>query len=404
MAPSLRTIKLDQWQAKSLLVSGINDPDIYFQDTPLVQASLPFNGSGSVQLSNAGSIFMPNLTRATELSITNTTTQFENLKTIEENFDIALCEMDRWGSMPVITPNLTDVADVRIKDATHWGSLLGPQWEPGDQASELAVLRSIVIGPSSLYDPVAAHGNRRSFLYHQPARVRGDFNITGNINVSMFRFRTLTEVRRLFIMDNPGSWLLLDFPRLSTATSIYINGMLDTTMDPSLFPNLTHANEMIVEPWNAEFDCSQLVRLRNIRVIESLSCNGTHGTNQIETKTNGTANDTDSGAGPLEFNGITTPVAAGVGVGAGLGVLILAALVCLVLFYRRKARALTATTEGEGPPRMTKAGEPDCAALDGNQIVEGNNTCLPHQMEGAEVVEASGVQIPAEAEAERGHN
>lgn len=162
-------------------------------------------------------------------------------------------------------------------------------------------------------------------------------------------------------------------------------------MDPNIFPMLTHVYEVIVEPWNAEFGCSQLTRLRYIKVIESLSCNGT----------NGTANGKNSNIRtPSTSSGISTPMTAGIGVGAGLGALLVAALVYRIVYYRRKARA-PPTRGGDGPPRKADVIEPNCAALDGNQIVEVNSTCLPHQMGGAEVVEASGVQIPAEAKAER---
>ncbi|KAK8137307.1 hypothetical protein PG984_005247 [Apiospora sp. TS-2023a] len=146
---------------------------------------------------------------------------------------------------------------------------------------------------------------------------------------------------------------------------------------------------MIVEPWDDEFDCSQLVHMRDIKVIESLSCNGTNGTNRIENNTNGTT-DTYSDTPSTSNSGVFTPVV------VELGALILAALVCLIVFYRRKARALMAVTQGGGPPPRTtaKAGEPDCAALDGNQIMEANSTCLPHQMGGADA------DAEAEAEAE----
>ncbi|KAK7937900.1 uncharacterized protein PG986_014768 [Apiospora aurea] len=45
-------------------------------------------------------------------------------------------------------------------------------------------------------------------------------------------------------MDNPNSTISGDFSRMDTAVSTYINGIVDTTINPALFPLLSRAGEV----------------------------------------------------------------------------------------------------------------------------------------------------------------
>ncbi|KAK7990961.1 hypothetical protein PG990_015241 [Apiospora arundinis] len=206
-------------------------------------------------------------------------------------------------------------------------------------------------------------------------------------------------------MNNPSSIVPGDFSSLTTANSIYINGVVDNTTSPALFPLLSNAGEVRIETWNPEFDCSQLVQMHKAGRIGSLFCNGTNGINGSPKNGNTTSIDPNSPSTPSSTSqggGLPTATAAGIGVGVGVAALgSILVLAWLIIHYRRKLRDVVEKSHNNGrdDPKETvrEVPEPQGALIDGNQVHEGDSRSLPHQAGGAEVLEAGGTALRAEA-------
>jgi hypothetical protein len=55
-----------------------------------------------------------------------------------------------------------------------------------------------------------------------------DLNITRNSDLPEISFNGLTDVKRIYIMDNPNLTVPGDFSRLAAADYIYVNGRINT--------------------------------------------------------------------------------------------------------------------------------------------------------------------------------
>lgn len=185
---------------------------------------------------------------------------------------------------------------------------------------------------------------------------------------------------------------------------------------PALFPRLSSVAQVNIEPWNPEFDCSWFVRMRDLGKIGVLSCNGTNGTSGDPNTGNGgsstgpptspTSNGGSNTSSTGPKSGLTTAASAGIGVGVGVVALgIVATLAWLVIHYRRKLRDVAGEghNNGRDDPKETvgEVPEPQGALIDGNQVHEGDGRSVPHQAGGAEVLEAGGAALRAEAGNER---
>ncbi|KAK8129422.1 hypothetical protein PG999_001802 [Apiospora kogelbergensis] len=335
------------------------------------------NAFFKLNLDNAGQIQFPNLTSAGSISVSNSDASFPKLETV---YGLNLGNQG-FTSFPNLMSSSGDVYIDNLRYGS--GNLLGDF--SLDPNPDLVIQKSLVIGPRHPSNQQQPRDN--SVVMDQVTAVGEDLNITNISRLIDISFSHLREVKRLHIVDNPNSTITGDFSSLSNANSIYINGIINTTISPALFPRLAHAGEVIIEALNTEFDCSRLVQMRNLGVIQYLSCNGTNGTNNKST-------------------GLSTAASAGIGVGVGIAALgIITILVWRAICNRRKVRSPNERPNNireDGLERTVReAPKPQEALLDDTQIREAGGRPTPYQVAGGEILEAGGRAVRAEAADER---
>ncbi|RYP28515.1 hypothetical protein DL767_007194 [Monosporascus sp. MG133] len=188
--------------------------------------------------------------------------------------------------------------------------------------------------------------------------------------------------------NNTDSTLSGEFLHLEEAESIYLNGIIDTTVGFNTFPSLKRVKgSVMVETWNKEFNCSKLVALHQGGIINDLCCNGT------DNGTLATAETANEMASP---DAISQGAWAGIGVGGGLLFLgVLAAVTCFILRSRcRKA-------QGPGDTQTQNQQQPSYSTHEyasGGLSEAGGKPCSSGraQLEGAEIKEIGGEQVLSE--------
>ncbi|KAK8075527.1 hypothetical protein PG997_010190 [Apiospora hydei] len=231
-------------------------------------------------------------------------------------------------------PNLTVAGSVDVVDAAIFANRLETVSDLKVEYSRGAFLSNFKALKSTTGNVYAGNGSIANGLFRVwipgPNHTRsGDLNITKNSGLSEISFNGLTDVKRLYVMDNPDSTVPGDFSRLTAADYIYVNGRMNNTFP--LFPHLSTVAEARIEPWNADFDCSSLVKMRDTGKIGVLFCNGTNGINGLE----------------ASQSGLSTTASVGIGVGIG-ALVIIAALVWLAAYYRCKLRGLRRESHNSG--------------------------------------------------------
>ncbi|KAK7918128.1 hypothetical protein PG985_010002 [Apiospora marii] len=399
-APVLHNIRLNRWNGTAYDNSG-QSSSINIHEAPQLgrvrdqPQIFDIPSLGIVYLDGAGSIQFPRLTNASSITSYDSYTQFPRLATVSNELAVA--------NNTAVFPSLASVGSLTLVNRVV-SSQGSPNSGPG-MLPDLVVHQSIIIGPQKI-------GMGSILALDHLKRVGKDLNITGNSNIAKMSFSGVTEVKALNIMDNPNSTIPGDFSHLTTVDSIYLSGIIKQyvardhisefnwlirnrdTANPALFPRLSSAGVVNIEAWNPEFDCSWLVRMRDLGKIAILSCNGTNGP-QKAPKDDDTSNSTTSSS-PLN-GGLSTGASAGIGTGVGVTVLgILAALVWLVVRYRRRLRDLGTTAQDDDDD---DAGGRDKEAVEAapEALQEAGGRPLPFQFGGGEIVEAGGTQLRAEA-------
>ncbi|KAK8067306.1 hypothetical protein PG997_014053 [Apiospora hydei] len=395
-APALTMLNLGHWNGPANRISIRRAPKLGpALDRPHNEFA-SFNASDAfiIELEDAGWVLFPNLTSAGRLEIINSDASFDKLDKVE---DLAIANPGDTRAY-VRFDTLQNVYGFRLGNASVD---IEPLYVAGTDAKRhpnLVVRNSMVIGPWD-NDP-----RRQELLpvniYHQamvfPAlyRMGGDLNITKNSGIPEMSFSGLTGVKRLYILNNPNSTVPGDFSALEEADLIHINGIMNTTTNPALFPRLSKAAEVKIDAWNPDFDCSRLVHMRNTGIIGYLSCNGTNGT---------TGEDRSGGPNPStpRETGLPTPASAGIGVGAGILALgIICVLVWLIMSYRRKLRAATTAGSGGDSKDASDTMKEVSTGTRQEARVESGGRLLPHEAQSREVVESGGTALRAEAEEE----
>ncbi|KAI0548092.1 hypothetical protein F4679DRAFT_332726 [Xylaria curta] len=151
------------------------------------------------------------------------------------------------------------------------------------------------------------------------ATVGGSLFIYNNTNCT-FSFGNLTQAVSLSMTDNEDSFLPW-FPLLRQAVNIHMRGFINTS---SLFPALSLVSDtVVIEPWNDDFNCSELVKQWERGIIHNLFCNGTN---------NVTKEMTNSMDG---HSRLSTGAWAGIGVSIGVVVLVGVSLIVWLCFRFR---------------------------------------------------------------------
>ncbi|KAI0447560.1 hypothetical protein F4803DRAFT_498584 [Xylaria telfairii] len=211
-------------------------------------------------------------------------------------------------------------------------------------------LGPLLVNESMIIDNEADEVPYPDLMFNRISRVGKDLNITSYANVTVsfdgltdigtsivvsnntnctFNFDHVSSATNLILLDNTDSVLPL-FPELGTVENVHLRGHIDTSTGPNIFPVLTLARgTVVVEAWNADFNCSALVSLKNSNKINNLVCNGTD---------NGTVIPSMSPSGP---DGLSVGAKAGIGVGSGiLGLGVVLALAWLILHFQRRLKSL----------------------------------------------------------------
>ncbi|KAK8022346.1 hypothetical protein PG993_013113 [Apiospora rasikravindrae] len=394
-APALWSISMSQWNgsADTSNYRVAQYGSLYIYAAPKLgrdaSQSQLFNISALsiIVLDEVGGVQFPQLTSAIAISAVDSYAQFPKLETISNSLHIDDAEMGHS-----IFPSLKNAGKLTIGNRPTFGIGVLADEETAGPLPDLIVRDSIVIA--------FRNSGNGDIILNQVTTVGQDLNITNNSGIGKISFSRLTDVKRLNIINNPNSTVPGDFSRLTDANSIYINGVIEKYVargaracnkferltrnsSTTLFPRLSSASDVRIEPWNPDFDCSGLVRLRDLGKIGTLACNGTNGTNSSSTGPNDTA---------TSNRGLSAGTSAGIGTGVGIAVLgVLGALVWLIMRYRRRLRDLTARSRGGGDENKN----PVEAAPKTPQ--EAGGRALPYQSGGGEIVEAGGTALRAEA-------
>ncbi|KAK8022348.1 hypothetical protein PG993_013115 [Apiospora rasikravindrae] len=396
-APALRNISMGQSNTEATYLTIKHAPQLG-QISQNGWSPPEFHGVSfySVDLDDAGSASFPDSTSAQDIDVVNTFVDFPLLETVSMFLRMTNPQKG-WNFFP----SLKNVSNIYIGNGSIYDSFGISAEGRGSTTPDLVVERSVVMGPHSSTGEEQMVVVQGGFRLNNLVKVGQDLNITRNSGMTYLSFDQLTDVKRLYIMDNPNSTISADFSRLTTASSIHINGMIDTTINPALFPLLSRAGEVEIEAWNQEFDCSRLVQMRDKGIIGFLSCNGTNGTNE------------GKGAGPdssppssASHTGLSTAASAGIGTGVGVAALgIIAVLAWFILHYRRKLKGVEKESRNNGrddPKEATReAAKPRETQLDDTEVREAGGRSLPCQSGGGEILEAGGRALRAEAENER---
>ncbi|KAK6822806.1 hypothetical protein PG987_014351 [Apiospora arundinis] len=391
-APALKRLTMDQWNG-SVDANSPNRKFNQFSNLRLgrvpqlrdQQYNIP--NLNILDLYKTGPMRFPKLTTTRHLTANGAGVggglHFPMLETVSSLFSVTNTEVEFL--------RLKNAGEMTFTNQAQYSRLLGGSTE---STADLVVQGSLVIA-NQTGDPDDPTG--WGLRLEQLTKVGEDLNITQNNGIPKFSFSHLTEVKRLNIIDNPGSTVPGDFSRLTDASAIHINGVIHSDTNSVLFPKLSSAGDVKIEPWNPEFDCSWFVRMRDQGKIGALSCNGT----------NGTGAGPSSSPTPLQstpHNGLTTAASAGIGVGVGVVALgIMAALAWLIMHYRRRLRdvggAGSSHKNSRDDPRETFGAKPE--TNEDGQILEAGGKSLPYQAGGSEILEAGGRALRAEAGDER---
>ncbi|KAI0876836.1 hypothetical protein GGS24DRAFT_498458 [Hypoxylon argillaceum] len=213
-------------------------------------------------------------------------------------------------------------------------------------------LGPLLVNESMILDNEANEAPYPNLMFNRVSQVGKDLNITSYENVTVsfdslidigasivvsnntnctFNFDRVSSATNLILVDNADSVLPL-FPELKTVENLHLRGHINTSTGPNIFPVLTLARgTVVVEAWNADFNCSALVSLKNNNKINNLVCNGTD---------NGTPIPSMS---PSGHDGLSAGAKAGIGVGSGiLGLGIVLGLAWLILHFRHRLKSLEA--------------------------------------------------------------
>ncbi|KAI0533633.1 hypothetical protein GGR58DRAFT_521252 [Xylaria digitata] len=167
---------------------------------------------------------------------------------------------------------------------------------------------------SSLYlSPENSSSYPAAFSYISSIGHTANLTSSSNVDLSLIAsnntncalsFSKLSEVEgNVSITDNSDT-MVPWFPDLRRAANIHLRGNIDTSQGPNIFPALTTVpGTVTVEAWNADFNCSQLVKQMQAGIIRNLVCNGT----------DGTQSGADSGSSTLSV-GAWTSASAGIGI------------------------------------------------------------------------------------------
>ncbi|KAI1171141.1 hypothetical protein F4777DRAFT_70207 [Nemania sp. FL0916] len=207
--------------------------------------------------------------------------------------------------------------------------------------------------------------------------IRGNLSISENRNCE-FNFDHLMEAGNLLLLDNQGT-SLPSFPSLARANNIHLRGQIDHF---NMFPALTSVSgAVIVEPWNSNFNCSQLVSQYDKGVIGALRCNGTN--NETQTITGSKI----------------TSQGAKISIGVGATILVLAtAKVCAWLFLYIKTRLKYLSHKGYTPLHHEQRNMIDLEEFDNrdvsqelpdDQVYEAgeSESELIHQLDGTMIIQ-----------------
>ncbi|KAI0397654.1 hypothetical protein F5Y17DRAFT_319365 [Xylariaceae sp. FL0594] len=167
-----------------------------------------------------------------------------------------------------------------------------------------------------------------------------------------FDFGQVESATNLSFYENVETVLPL-FPRLENVGNVRLQGQLDTSNGPNIFPALRLASgNVVIEASNSDFNCSKLVSQWRDNVIHTLMCNGTdNGTETASSIQNGPATSSPR---------LRTPALAGIGVAAGLvGLALVGAVIWLCLRLVRRPRTLEAAQRQAGAPLRPNETGPD---------------------------------------------
>lgn len=183
------------------------------------------------------------------------------------------------------------------------------------------------------------------FIFDELTSVRDSIVIYGVTNCK-FEFGKLTELTHLAMYDFDETSMPGDFFRLEEADTIHLNGIIDTS---NIFPSLKRVTGTVtVEPWNEDFNCSNLAQMYQDGIINELRCNGTN---------NGTISDVGVNNNSPTANGTPTlSPGAWAGIGIALGLVVagtVGAIVWFVLRKRRAARPISTPISTPTPPPPT---------------------------------------------------
>ncbi|KAI0857825.1 hypothetical protein F4860DRAFT_517514 [Xylaria cubensis] len=166
--------------------------------------------------------------------------------------------------------------------------------------------------------------------------VGATLSLTNNTNCT-FDFNRVSSLGDLVLLDNVDTVLPL-FPQLEMAENIHMRGYIDTSTGPNIFPSLVHVKgDVVIEAWNADFNCSALVSQKNRVLINSLACNGTDNGTSTSVPNPSAPNPSASIPPASNSKGLSRGALAGIGVSSGLvGIGLIAAAVWLFVHYKRR--------------------------------------------------------------------
>ena len=146
----------------------------------------------------------------------------------------------------------------------------------------------------------------------------------------------------------------------------------------NIFPSLKRVTgSVVIEAWNADFDCSRLEDLNRNGVINELRCNGT-GNRVVDGHASGTL--------PIEeaadHEGLST--GAWAGIGSAVGLLVVGTLALTAWFFLRKRRKGRERGTSLSTPKESKE-QVGISQLDGTEIQElGGKTVVNEKADDAE--------------------
>ncbi|KAI0545606.1 hypothetical protein F4679DRAFT_560587 [Xylaria curta] len=222
-----------------------------------------------------------------------------------------------------------------------------------------------------LESTVNRDGSKNEISLRRIETIGGDLNITSHDNVHIayddltgvgkslylsnntnctFNFKSVSTVDSFLFADNVDT-MLPSLSSLERAENIHVNGLIDTSIGPNIFPALRSALNVTVNASNDDFDCSELVSQRDSKIIHNLQCVGKN--NQPSSQ------------------GLTTGEWAGIGVSTGVVAIgILGALIWLIIHYRRRVKTLE-TEKAHRPEENGWFKEPDQSHISQLQEVCG---------------------------------